>query len=177
MNLDLSANDPCRLFLALWPDEEVTVQLSGHAKAWDWPQDCVRYAASDWHLTLQFIGSAPRSSIEDMQARLQIPFRPFCFALSVPQIWPSGLAVLETTEVAPELQALHDRLNLALQHMQGTVDLRPFRPHVTLARHAQQASSPKSTAPVIWRVRDYALVESTGLRTNRYQILCRYPAA
>ena len=177
MNLDLSANDPCRLFLALWPDEEVTVQLSGHAKAWDWPQDCVRYAASDWHLTLQFIGSAPRSSIEDMQARLQIPFRPFCFALSVPQIWPSGLAVLETTEVAPELQALHDRLNLALQHMQGTVDLRPFRPHVTLARHAQQASSHKSTAPVIWRVRDYALVESTGLRTNRYQILCRYPAA
>ena len=44
------------------------------------------------------------------------------------------------------------------------VEKRPFRPHVTLARHAAGAVPPSETAPLRWPVNGHALVQSAGGR-------------
>lgn len=166
----------CRLFLALWPDASVRAQLARHVATWSWPPGCSRYAPADWHLTLHFLGAVPRSELGPLAERLCVPFAPFQIELHAPQLWPHGLAVLGAGTVPPALMALQARLGQALQAMSRPTETRPYRPHVSLARHAGQAEPPLASAPVVWRVRDYVLVESTGQANARYRVLQRYPA-
>jgi 2'-5' RNA ligase len=55
-------------------------------------------------------------------------------------------------------------------------EARSFRPHVTLARHAQGSAPPAApTSPLRWPARGYALVESRGGAIAGYHVLQRYP--
>lgn len=125
---------------------------------------------------MHFIGDVPRSRLGLFAERLHEPFAPLALALTTPQHWPHGLVVLRAQEVPPALQALHQRLGLALQSLDVPLDARPYSPHVSLARRAQLATPPASTDTITWPVYEYALVESTGRADQRYTILRRYPA-
>jgi len=67
--------------------------------------------------------------------------------------------------------ALHAHLGRALRRLGLSTDERPYRPHVTLARHAAQARPPAKYPAFSWQVQGYALMESTGLAGQRYRVL------
>lgn len=169
--------DSQRLFLALLPDEGLRLGLAAYGAQWQWPPGAVRYAPADWHLTLHFIGSVPVRPLADWAAALAVPFAPFRLQLGRPERWPHGLAVLcPMTNPAP-LLTLQADLALALQATGVQTDPRPFRPHLTLARHASQAHWPEQTPVLDWPVRSYALMQSTGQPDARYRLLQRFDAA
>lgn len=169
--------DSARLFLALLPDAAVLETLAVHRDQWQWPAKVARYAPADWHVTLHFIGSVARSRLEELRAGLAVPITPFALGWGRPELWPHGLAVL-CPEVVPEaLQQLHTQLGQALQQLGLRTDPRPFRPHLTLARHAQAARLPAQGPAFNWAVAGYALMESTGQIAQRYRVLQSYGPA
>lgn len=169
-----NATSTQRLFLALWPEDGVRAQIAVHASQWTWPAGGLRYQPADWHLTLHFIGNVDADQAEGIAAGAAVPFRPFVLHLDQPQLWPHGLAVLCTTRVPQPLQALYDRLGQVLRGLGHSVESRPYQPHVTLARHAGAALAPIACAPVLWPVRSFALVVSTGDQGQRYRVIRQY---
>jgi RNA 2',3'-cyclic 3'-phosphodiesterase len=163
-----------RLFLALLPDEAARIALAAHADTWQWDAQSNRYALADWHVTLHFIGPVPRQRIDELRAALAAPVTPFELRFGQPELWPHGLAVLLPMAVPEALQRLHARLGHALRRLSLRTDDRPYRPHVTLARHAAQTALPDRFAAFGWQVRGYALMESTGQPGQRYRVLQRY---
>ncbi len=167
------ALDPARLFLALLPGPAVQGALQAHARAWHWPLDAQRYAPADWHVTLHFIGAAPRARLDELRAALDLPMTPFELRFGEPMLWPHGLAVLLPLAVPTALQALHDQLGVRLRRLGLRTDARAYRPHLTLARRAEQAMLPAPPAWG-WRVRGYVLMESIGQPEARYRVLQDY---
>ena len=169
-----SAHRTQRLFLALWPDDDVRRQLVNHAGRWTWPDGCVRYLPEDWHLTLHFLGPVEADRVADIVALAAVPFQPFTLTLDQPACWPHGLAVLCLSQVPPALRALYERLGFALRRLDLPVEVRPYQPHVTLARRAAGAITPVRPMPVVWRVRRCVVVESIGATAPRYRMIHAY---
>lgn len=134
----------------------------------------MQYRPADWHVTLHFIGPVKADRVADIAAGAGVPFQPFTWVLDQPTLWPHGLAVLGATKVPTPLQVLHERLGDALRGLGLPVETRLFQPHVTLARRARAAIPPTAFAPVVWRVRSYALLTSTGDKDPRYRVVCQY---
>lgn len=169
-----TVTDSARLFLALLPDEQAKAALAIHRDRWQWPAHPVLYAPQDWHVTLHFIGAVPRLRLGELRAGLNASLTPFELRLGLPELWSHGLAVL-CPEVAPAaLRQLYADLGQALLGLGLRTDARPYRPHLTLARHATQALPPSARSQVAWRVQTYALMASTGQAAQRYEVLQRY---
>jgi 2'-5' RNA ligase len=163
-----------RLFLALWPDEGAREQLAAHASQWAWSPGCARYQPADWHVTLHFIGPVDADCVANVSTHAAVPFQPFELVLEQPALWRHGLAVLCAAKIPQPLRALYDRLGDALRELDLPVESRPYQPHLTLARHAEAATPPTASAPVLWQVRNFALVVSTGRKDTRYQVIREY---
>lgn len=163
-----------RLFLALLPSDALRAALARHRDQWSWPAQAVLYAPQDWHVTLHFIGAVPCPRLNELRAALAVPLTPFALCLDQPELWPHGLAVLCPGLVPAALRQLHVELEQALRGLGLRTDARPYRPHLTLARHAAQARPPQLPALLDWRVEGYALMVSTGEAAQRYQVLRRY---
>jgi 2'-5' RNA ligase len=163
-----------RLFLALWPDDAVRGNVQAHAEGWVIPAGSVRYTPQDWHVTLHFLGSIPTDRVVTIAAGIDVPIEPFELVLDQPRLWPRGLAVVGASRTPPALKSLHERLADALRGLQLTVETRPYRPHLTLARRADQAVLPKSPLPIVLPARAFVLVVSTGRTAHRYEILREY---
>lgn len=171
------APDPAasaRLFLALCPPPAVRAALAAHAQSWHWNDQARRYAPEDWHLTLHFLGALPRARIPELSAGLAVPVTPFRLHFGQPMQWPQGLAVLLPSAACPALAQLHEQLAQAVRSLGLTTDVRPFRPHITLARHAMSAVPPLQLAAFDWPVQGYALLESTSDPARRYRVLRTY---
>lgn len=172
--------DPARLFLALWPDAAALRAIQAWQQAVAWPSGARLTAAANLHVTLHFIGNVPRARLPELTDGLgppQVqPFAPFDWALDEFDVWHHGIAVLQPSRPAPAaLLALHASLAQALQTLQLPVETRPFRPHLTLARHGTGAAlrTGASPAPVHWRAdAGYVLAESAG----GYHVLQRFGA-
>jgi len=160
-----------RLFLALWPDAVCQAQLANHVRKWTWPKGCTPYQPQDWHVTLHFIGQVETRQLPDITTSVMVPFQPFELVLDQPKLWPHGLAVLCASGLPRQLWSLFDRLGQALRGLGLPVETRPYRPHLTLARHADGAVAPVNPAPVVWQASSYALAISTSDKTQRYQVL------
>ena len=130
-----------RVFLALWPDDGIREQLADHASQWSWGPGCVQYLPADWHVTLHYIGNVGADQLVQIAANAGVPFQPFELVMDQPSIWPHGLAVLGATRLPKPLQTLHDQLGQAICRLGLKVAIRPYQPHVTLARHAGEEVS------------------------------------
>ncbi len=166
-----------RLFLALYPGAPVRAALAAHRANWQWPADAACYAPADWHVTLHFIGPVPDTRIDELRAGLRVPMAPFELPFGQAELWPHGLAVLLPATVPQNLLHLHDVLGQALQGLGLRTDMRPYRPHLTLARRAALAQPPLQRPAFSWPVQDYVLMESTGLPGQRYRVLQHYGPA
>ena len=166
-----------RLFLALAPPAPVRATLAQYVAQWHWGPTARRYAPADWHLTLHFLGEVARAKIESMRSSLTVPMRPFTLNFGRAAHWPHGLIVLLPSRVPQALQQLHLKLQNALAGIDLQTETRPYRPHLTLARHAEDAIEPEQTPTFDWQVDGYTLMESTGFAASRYRTLQRYGPA
>lgn len=162
-----------RLFLALWPDDAVRERLLSAQQQWPWPARAAPVPAERLHLTLHFLGEVEEGAAAALTAALPLAATPVTLRLDRATLWPQGIAVLEPSAVPPALAALHARLGALLQAQGMRVEARAFRPHVTLARHAQGALPPACIEPIEWTAAGYALVRSIADPLLRYQPIAR----
>lgn len=170
--MDGAANT--RLFLALWPDPALRHALRERRDAWDWPRGASPVHADKLHLTLHFLGEVPGERVPELRRGFSVPFTPFSLSIGVPKLWPHGIAVLEPHEEPPALLALHASLSAALVALGLQPEARSFRPHVTLARRANNAVVPPEAPPLVWQIGGYALVESKPGNGGGYTVLEQY---
>ncbi len=91
--------------------------------------------AEDLHLTLRFFGAVDESRVGDMQRALDTLHQPaFPLTLVGVDAFRSVGAIFAALAPSLELAALAEALNEALAWRGFARDLRPFHPHVTLAR-------------------------------------------
>ncbi|MGD9834364.1 MAG: RNA 2',3'-cyclic phosphodiesterase [Piscinibacter sp.] len=162
-----------RLFLALWPDDAVRRQLVSAQRAWLWPARTAPVPADRLHLTLHFLGEVAEDGARELASSLPPCKAPFTLRLDRAALWPQGIAVLEPSDAPAGLATLHADLAALLRAQGLRVEARAFRPHVTLARHAQGAMPPAELPAIEWAVRGYALVRSRAGASAGYEPIAR----
>ena len=163
-----------RLFLALWPDPATRAAIAAWQRDWAWPAEAAPVPADRLHLTLHFIGNVPRDKLPGLASGLKVAFAPFDLELRRGEVWPNSVAVLQPDRTPTAMKWLHGDLAGALRNLELPVEDRPFRPHVTLARHARRAVPPPQHAGVDWRASDgYVLAQSLPAGGG-YEILARF---
>lgn len=165
-----------RLFFALWPEPRQRYEL----------QRCFPMLADspgrpvlpeNLHLTLAFPGNvdtATRECLEQVAADIRVA--PFHFTLDRFGYWKHPKVIwYGPSETPAELTELAGGLEAAMRHCGLTPDSRPYRPHVTLLRKAQEM--PRVDAPqMTWRADSFALVLSESVPDGvRYSVLRQWP--
>ena len=172
-----------RLFVALWPDPAVRARLAAFRDAWRWPPGARPVADADLHATLHFVGSVAPERIATLGERLAaVPAREVALRPEGTAVWRGGTAAL-TLRGDAALAALHDDVGAALHGFGVALDVRPYTPHVTLARKAADAAAPgplpdRPDLPDLdWRAGAFALVESRPGPPASYRVLAAWSAA
>jgi 2'-5' RNA ligase len=163
-----------RLFVALWPGPRSRAALVDARERWRWPPPAAPVPSERLHLTLHFLGAVPGERLDALADAIALPFRAFDLVFGHDELWQHGIAVLCPERTPEPLRQLHGDLAAALWRLGLQPEARPWRPHVTLARHATGALPPPVAPPWRWPVRGYALVESDSRPRLTYRVLRRY---
>lgn len=165
-----------RLFFALWPDEAMreamahatrkAVQASGGRPV---PQN-------NLHVTLAFLGSVPERRLPELAAAARgatetltpgganSPADPLQLVFDRLEYWRAAhLLCALPAEPPPRGAELARQLQDALVGRRFAPDLKPFRPHVTVARKVARPGSEGKMRQVTWRFTELALIESRTL--------------
>jgi len=169
---------PLRAFFALWPDDDVRRQLAERAAIA--ARQCGGRAPKPetLHLTLVFLGSTPMERVAALTAamdRVDVPSFPLTFDRSG---WfrQSGVAWLGVGRIPEPLVELQSSLARSAGRMGFSLDVRPYVPHLTLARDIRKPLPDRVFAPVEWRVSSFALMASELLPDGpRYRIVHETP--
>ena len=164
-----------RLFVAVWPSEEVVRTLLSMARP---ETPGLRWTSEDqWHVTLRFLGSCDLRDVEPAFSR--IAASP-ATAVMGPSIERFGSAVLHVP--VEGLGSLAAAVLAATADVGEPPEDRPFRGHLTLAR-APRRGPKVDLAPYVgqplageWPVDEITLVSSkTGPQGATYEIVSRLP--
>ena len=156
-----------RLFFALWPDSNTRKQLQAITQSI--PQNCGRVVpAENLHITLAFLGQADEETAKSLEdAVTQIRARRFELHMNTIGCWRKAKILwLAPATIPAELDLLVTRVNGISTACGITLDERPFKPHITLARKAAKAIQQIQSPSINWQVRDFALVESITHHTG-----------
>ena len=172
----------CRVFFALWPDDEATAHLSALAHDLTARGGRVMRPAS-LHLTLAFVGAVTPSQIPRLE-EVAGAVRAESFELSLDRLgfWPQrGILWAGYRQTPVPLRRLAGVLVADLRAAGFAVDHRSgadLVPHVTLAHRARCASLPRLGTPISWQVDGFALVEShLHPSAASYRTLSSFPLA
>ncbi len=185
--------DSQRLFLAVWPDAGLATCLHELASRTLAPGQGRVIEARNLHLTLAFLGpidQAGRACIESGAG----DSLPSAFTLTIDCLghWPRSHILWAGCSQTPELlRQWVERLRGVLTQCGLTADVRPYRTHITLARHVRRYSGigrggrvaarmrrerVDGIDPLEWPVRALTLVASeTRQHGARYTILREWP--
>lgn len=154
-----------RLFLALWPTAAERAALREASSAAVAASAARAVPAPNLHVTLAFLGAVPGSRIGEL-AGLAGALAAGTAALPALRFtrlehWrrPQILAALADAEPAAVVQLAAD-LRSATAAAGFFPDLKPFRPHVTVARQVQAAAGATELPPVSWPCATLTLAES-----------------
>jgi 2'-5' RNA ligase len=150
-----------RLFFALWPDDQTRLKLvrlsqSVEAKGFRPVQP------HNVHVTLVFLGHVDAASeLLITHSATGISTKPFVLTFDRLSYWSKPKVLCLTCSHTPDeieqLVAALDRDVVAGCGLQ--TDTRPYKPHITLARHAQHLPD-ISFEPIAWLAESFCLVES-----------------
>ncbi len=170
-----------RLFFALWPDQAMRERLVEAVHPAVRASRGRAVASAQLHVTLAFLGAVPAPRVAELPAiALAAAVAPGgCLELSFERLahWPQPRVLCALPARAPAvLGALVERLLEALGAAGFAPDLKPFRPHVTVARKVVRPSEPAAMAAVHWRFDAFALIESRTLESGPvYSVVETYP--
>jgi len=164
-----------RLFFALWPDAQAGAALAAAARRVASEAGGRAVPAAKLHLTLVFLGEVrPERLAALRRAAGRVAGPPFEVTLErVGGFARAGVAWAGTRQPAPGLLRLQAALADALGEEGFAREARDYAPHLTLARRIARVPDAALPAPVRWRVRDFALVESRG--AEGYATLAQWP--
>jgi RNA 2',3'-cyclic 3'-phosphodiesterase len=148
-------------------------------------------AADNLHVTVAFLGSVPQRRLGELAevARGAAGARrsalggadsaddPLALAFDRLEYWRGAhLLCALPTEPPASIAVLAQKLQDALTGRGFAPDLKPFRPHVTVARKVTRASGVGEMHPVLWRFAELALIESRTLPEGPlYSVVESYP--
>jgi RNA 2',3'-cyclic 3'-phosphodiesterase len=161
-----------RLFIAVWPPDEVVARLTALPRK---DQRGVRFVAPEnWHVTLRFLGEAdPGAVLEALSGA--------SFALATAVVGPAVDVLGERALVLP-VGGLDDVAATVVGRTKGIGELPPrrrFAGHLTVARLKRHARMPPALGvpfSTAFDVEEVALVESRlDPRGARYETLHTWP--
>lgn len=167
-----------RLFVAVWPPEEVLDLIQALPRP---DLTGLRWTRRDhWHATLRFLGPVPDAEpvVDALRARVA-PAVPAAEAVLGPAVDRFGRRVLQVPVAG--LDRLAAAVLAATSHIGRPPDGRPFTGHVTLARVAERASvdlRPLTGTPLVatWTVEEVTLVRSDlSGAVPRYEVVAGFP--
>jgi len=195
--MSASAERTRRLFFAFWPDE-ATREAMHHAA-----RKAVRHSggrpvpAVNLHVTVAFLGSVAESlrpEVERIGAAVAADglggeagagqegsrgeaAGPLVLLFDGLAFWAKPQVLVASCSQPPrEVAALAARLWKAMRPLPIRPDLRPYQPHVTLARKVKKPAPDLALKPVSWPVSALTLVESvTDPAGARYEPLASWP--
>ena len=153
-----------RLFLALWPDDDVRRQLSTVLEGAGHPMlsggTPVRH--ENLHMTLLFLGDVSSREAENLKTSLDsISFKPFTVTINQwGHFHKPGILWLGLLEKPDELKVLYKQIKKnVLKHLRG-VSNNDFKPHISLLRNAKTLPQVNDFEAIDWHVNSFVLVES-----------------
>ncbi len=170
-----------RLFFALWPSGPERAALA----AWQPPlrELCGGrpMLPETLHATLVFLGNVVEHRLEALSlAAQETDFRDFDLDLTAAHYWGHNHIVFAAPEVVPpRLAEMVSELEHNLRKHRFRLERRPYKPHITLLRHAKWSDAELPPMPAVrWRVRRFALVRSLSDEQGaRYEVLARFGAS
>jgi 2'-5' RNA ligase len=163
-----------RLFFALWPDDALREALHRAARKPVRQSGGKPVTPDNYHVTLKFLGSADEEAFDCVCAAADaIRAQPFELRLDQIGFWPRPRTLWLGAEQAPEgLTALARTLDEAAEGCGFEPELRPYRPHVTLARKVPKPGEPGPVQPLVWRPEAFVLaVSETRAQGAHYRVL------
>jgi 2'-5' RNA ligase len=149
------------------PDPPLQLQLAaiGHAVATRAGGRAV--PAANVHLTLAFVGDVATVRLDALRAIVPtLPRQAFALDLNLVGVFRRARVGWLAPEIAPDaLATLRTTLAAALTGAAFPLEVRPFHPHVTLARRCVRAIPTAACAPTAWHVARVSLMET--LRDER----------
>ncbi|MGH8293667.1 MAG: RNA 2',3'-cyclic phosphodiesterase [Gammaproteobacteria bacterium] len=173
-----SAADGQRLFFALWPDAALRHTLYKETRRAVRVSGGKPVPAENFHITLAFLGHLdPEGAAAARAAADSIQGEPFDLVLDRPGFWPEARVVWLAPASVPEAgNRFAADLRQALRARGVAVDLRPFLPHVTLARKVSKPGNLGTVRPIRWRVHEFVLIHSIAERHgSEYRPLVSWP--
>lgn len=148
-----------KLFFALWPDGEARQALARLQQ----PVHGRLIPPEKLHLTMAFLGRQPADALPVLLAILrEVRLPPMRLEIDCygyfrrPRIAWAGMSAPPPALLSAQAE-LMERLEAAGF---SAATHGEFKPHITLAREAQEAPAGFAGEPVVWRVERLALVES-----------------
>lgn len=149
-------------------------------------------AVGSLHVTLVFLGSVPRCRLPELAETARVatagvagpasgtadsPGSALEIGFDRLEYWRAAHLLCALPAVAPDWVArLARRLQDALAGAGFAPDIKPFRPHVTLARKVDHPARTVEMQSVAWSFTDFVLVDSKALPERAvYTVLERFP--
>lgn len=165
-----------RLFFALLPDASATADIMAIQQ--QLPADKLRiYSADNLHQTLVFLGKFAEADLMELITACQrIDLPPVSMQFEQLIFWPQPKVLCLLAQSVPdELQALLQALNEITELFNISLDQRPYRPHITLARKASEPVE-LDFAPIRFTADEFVLMQSQSTDNGPvYQPLYRWP--
>lgn len=167
-----------RLFFALWPDDEVRFRIDENRKRYNINSNKGRLVcSSNLHLTLHYIGNTTIAEMTclDRQAR-QVNAGAFNMILDCAGYFKTPKVLWIGCQTVPQgLIDLQQNLGQEISKCQFTPEVRPYSPHVTVARKIYHAPEPVVVTPIDWAIDRFVMVESISVRGGvRYEVVESY---
>ncbi|WP_017942303.1 MULTISPECIES: RNA 2',3'-cyclic phosphodiesterase [unclassified Thioalkalivibrio] len=164
-----------RVFLALWPDEQTREMLDRLGRGLDGPGRPV--PREHLHLTLAFAGTIPAGQADCLSDRIEaLACPPLDLTLDhLGHFARPRITWIGPSEPPAALLALADRAQALCRECGiDTGPPRPFRPHVSLRRHAAPPVHERIETPLHWAADTIVLIESgRDGHPGSYRILAR----
>ncbi|WP_460045034.1 RNA 2',3'-cyclic phosphodiesterase [Pseudomonas sp. S2_H01] len=133
--------------------------------------------ATNFHLTLLFLGDVNKAQIADICAaasKIKVPGKPLTLALDRLDVWRKSKALVLTPDDAPpELMRLSYALDQAMLKFADDKGAKEFRPHLTLSRDYQSAVPEAGSPPEFFlRADRFGLYRS---HKGQYTLIADWP--
>jgi len=173
------SNNVERLFFALWPNHKIGQSLTeAYAGVTELAGQGRIMEPSNLHITLHFLGNTPVDRIAcfiDSAHKIESP----SFELEINHLGyfeRPGVSWLGPVEIPEALLQLQRLLGEKIKHCKFEPELRPYRPHVTMARKVKQSVTIDQTKPICWKVDSFTLVQSVGQGASvKYHVKNTFP--
>lgn len=145
------------VFLAVPLPMQIKEKLASFSKSWNGQLPFKKWTfQDDFHITLSFLGPVTSTKINELVKQLQEELKNFkSFQLSLqnlgtfgdtkqPRVWWCGV------NKSNELLECHNRVSKVCESLDLSIEKRPYRPHITIAKKFNENFKKQFEVPLSW---------------------------